>query len=99
VHRTDAARVFRLAIESAPAGSVLHAVAEGAVTHREIAELIGAGLGVPAGPVDVAELGWIGPLFAMDAPVSNDLTRELLGWEPTGPTLAEDLVAGGPYFS
>lgn len=99
VHRLDAARVFRLAIESAPAGTVLHAVGEGAVTHREIAELIGAGLGVPVGPVEAAELGWIGPLFALDAPASSDLTRALLGWEPTGLTLAEDLVVGGPYFS
>jgi nucleoside-diphosphate-sugar epimerase len=99
VHRSDAARVFRLAIESAPAGSVLHAVGEEAVTHREIAELIGAGLGVPVGPAEVGEMSWIGPMFALDAPASSARTRELLGWEPTGPTLPEDLVADGPYFS
>lgn len=100
VHRSDAARLFRLAIEQAPAGSVLHGVGEGEVTHRRIAELVGAGLDVPVGPVeDVAELGWIGPLFAMDAPVSSALTQELLGWAPTGPTLADDLAPGGPYFA
>lgn len=100
VHRSDAARLFRLAIENAPAGSVLHAVGEEAVSHREIAELIGAGLGLPVGPVaDAAELGWIGPLFAMDAPASSALTQELLGWTPTGPTLADDLAPGGPYLA
>lgn len=99
VHRSDAARVFRLAVESAPAGSVLHAVAEEAVAHRDIAELIGAGLGVPVGPVEMDELGWVGPMFAMDAPASSARTRELLGWSPAGPTLAEDLRPGGPYVT
>lgn len=100
VHRSDAARLFRLALESAPAGSVLHAVGEEAVTHREIAELIGAGLDLPVGPVaDPAELGWIGPMFAMDAPAGSAATQELLGWAPTGPTLAEDLAPGGAYFA
>lgn len=99
VHRSDAARLFRLAIESAPAGSVLHAVGEEAVSHRTIAELVGAGLGLPVGPVaDPDELGWIGRMFAMDAPASSVLTQELLGWTPTGPTLAEDLAPGSPYF-
>jgi len=99
VHRSDAARLFRLAIESAPAGTVLHAVGEEAVTHREIAELIGAGLDVPVGPAAVEELSWIGPMFAMDAPASSARTQDLLGWSPTGPTLAEDLRADGPYLS
>jgi len=97
VHRSDAATVFRLAIEKAPAGSVLHAVAEEAITGRAIAEAIGRGVGVPAAPATPDELGWIGPLFALDSPASHALTSELLGWEPTGPTLGDDL-AEGHYF-
>ncbi|WP_127503612.1 SDR family oxidoreductase [Actinoplanes solisilvae] len=97
VHRDDAATVFRLAVEKAPAGSVLHAVAEEGVTGREIAEAIGRGLGVPVAPATPDELGWIGPLFALDSPASHALTSELLGWEPTGPGLLDDL-ADGHYF-
>lgn len=97
VHRSDAATLFRLAVEKAPAGSVLHGVAEESVTAREIAEAIGHGLGVPAGPATPDDLGWIGPLFALDSPASHALTSELLGWTPTGPTLLDDL-AEGHYF-
>ncbi len=95
VHRLDAARLFRLALEKAPAGSVLHPVGDEGVPARIIAEIIGRQLGVPVAsvsPEDVdAHFGWIGPLFAMDSPASAALTRELLGWEPTHPTLVEDL--------
>lgn len=98
VHRSDAATVFRLAIEKAPAGAVLHAVAEEAVTARELAEAIGRGLGVPAEPANPEDLGWIGPMFALDSPASNTITREMLGWTPAGPTLLEDLEAGH-YFN
>lgn len=101
VHRQDAAALFRLAVEKAPAGSVLHGVADEAVTGREIAEAIGRGLGVPTVAVPPAEaaghFGWIGAFFGADSPASNALTRELLGWEPTGPTLLDDLAAGH-YF-
>lgn len=102
VHRSDAARLVRFGVEQAPAGSRLHAVAEGGITTREIAEAIGRGLGVPAvsvAPADVSDhFGWIGSFFAMDFSASNAITRRLAGWEPTGPTLAEDL-AGGAYFA
>ena len=98
VHRQDAATLFRLAVEKAPAGSVLHGIAEEAVTGREIAEAIGRGLGVPAASEPPEHFGWIGPLFAMDSPASNELTRELLGWEPVGPGLITDLDAGH-YFN
>ncbi len=97
VHVKDAATLFRLAIEQAPAGSVLHAVGEEAVTGREIAEAIGRGLGVPVAPRRPEEFSWIGPMFAMDSPASNKITRELLGWTPVGPTLITDLDAGH-YF-
>jgi nucleoside-diphosphate-sugar epimerase len=102
VHVLDAARLFRLGIEHAPAGSVLHAVGDEGVAVREIAEAIGRGLDVPVEsvPADEAEahFSWLGPLVAMDAPASNALTRELLGWEPTHPGLIEDLDKGG-YFA
>jgi len=95
IHVSDAARLTRLALESAPAGSVLHGVAEGGVPTREIAEGLGRAAGLPVtsiAPEDAAShFGWIGHFFGIDAPASNALTRELLGWEPTGPTLADDL--------
>jgi nucleoside-diphosphate-sugar epimerase len=95
VHRLDAARLYRLALEQAPAGSVYHAVADEGVPTREIAEVIGRHLDVPAvsiSPDDAAEhFGWIGAFFGIDAPASSALTRERLGWEPTHPGLMEDL--------
>ncbi|MFR9795668.1 SDR family oxidoreductase [Streptomyces sp. MS06] len=101
VHRLDAARLFRLAVERAPAGSVLHGVAEEGVPIREIAEAIGRGLNVPVtavAPEAAAEhFTWLSGLLGLDSPVSSTLTRELLGWEPTGPTLVEDLDKGH-YF-
>ncbi|MDQ8044268.1 MAG: SDR family oxidoreductase [Solirubrobacteraceae bacterium] len=101
VHRPDAATLLRLALESAPAGSALHGVGEEGVPTREIAEMIGKHLGVPVqsiAPEAAAEhFGWIGMFFAMDAPASNAITRELLGWEPVGPSLLEDLDQGH-YF-
>lgn len=101
VHRSDAARLARLAVEAAPAGSVLHAVGDEGVPFRAIAEAIGRGLGVPTQSVAPEDaLGHFGPLglFAgMDFPALAAITRQLLGWEATGPTLLEDLDAGH-YF-
>ena len=101
VHRADAARLVAEAVGSAPPGTVLHAVGEERVSTRAIAEAIGRGLDVPVEsvPVDGAaeHFGWIGMFFGMDAEASNDLTRELLDWEPGNPTLLGDL-AGGSYF-
>jgi nucleoside-diphosphate-sugar epimerase len=98
VHVSDAARLVRLALDGAPARSAVHAVAEEGVPTREIAAAIGRGLGVPVesvAPEDATDaLGWIGPFFAGDFPVSSARTRELLGWQPSGPTLLEDLDAG-----
>ena len=98
VHVTDAARLVRLAVESAPAGSVLHAVAEEGVAFRDIAEAIGRQLGVAAASVTaeeaLAHAGFLGTLAGVDMPVSAALTRAATGWEPTGPTLVEDLDAG-----
>jgi nucleoside-diphosphate-sugar epimerase len=95
VHRSDAARLARLAVESAPAGSVLHAVAEEGVPFREIAEAIGGHLGLPAEsvtPADAVEhFAHLGHFVGVDSPASAEVTRNLLAWEPTGPTLLGDL--------
>jgi nucleoside-diphosphate-sugar epimerase len=98
VHRLDAARLFRLAVEKAPAGSILHGVADEGVPTRTIAEIIGRKLGLPVAsiPPDAADahFGWLGRFFAMDQPASSALTRTRLGWTPTHPSLVEDLEAG-----
>jgi nucleoside-diphosphate-sugar epimerase len=87
-----------LALEKAPAGSVMHGVGEEGIPAREIAEAIGQQLGVPVesvAPDAAAEhFGWIGAFFGLDIPASSTLTQELLGWTPTGPTLLEDLASG-----
>lgn len=102
VHRFDAARAFRLAIEKAPAGSIVQPVDDEGVPTREIAEVIGRHVGVPVGSVAEADafghFGWIGPLFAVDAPATSKLTRTLLDWEPTQSGLLADLDAGH-YFA
>ncbi|WP_210496086.1 SDR family oxidoreductase [Patulibacter sp. SYSU D01012] len=102
VHTLDAARLYRLALESAPAGSRLHGVADEGVPFRDIAAAIGAGLGLPAvsvAPDDAAgHFGFLAGFAVVDNPVSSAATRELLGWEPTGPTLLADL-AEGHYFA
>ncbi|RSM79586.1 3-beta hydroxysteroid dehydrogenase [Amycolatopsis sp. WAC 01375] len=97
VHHTDAARLVRLGLEGAPTGSLLHAVAEEAVTTREIAEAVGRMLDVPmvsVAPEKAGEhFGFVGRFFALDMSASSDRTRELLKWTPYGPSLAEDIEA------
>ncbi|MFF3375045.1 SDR family oxidoreductase [Streptomyces sp. NPDC002680] len=101
-HRFDVARLFRLALESAPPGTRLHAVAEEGVPVREIAEAIGRGLGVPVKSIPTEEtqdhFGWLGNFFALDLPASSAVTREGLGWEPVETGLLADLGAGY-YFA
>lgn len=97
VHVTDAARLFRLALEDAPAGSVLHAAAEEGVPTRDIAETIGRHLGVPAAPVQPDELGFLGWALSSDSATSSAHTRETLNWHPTGVGLLDDLEKGH-YF-
>ncbi|MCG7285198.1 SDR family oxidoreductase [Cellulomonas sp. ACRRI] len=101
VHRSDAGRLIALALARAAAQGdvpVVHAAGEEGVPARDIAEAIGRSLGVPAASVAAEEatthFGWIGGFFALDLPASSALTRERLGWRPTGPTLLEDLTAG-----
>ena len=101
VHRLDAARLFRLALETAPAGSVLHGVDDEGVPVRAIAEVIGRQLDLPVtsiAPADAAEhFGWLAGFVALDVRASSALTRERLGWQPTHPGLLEDLEQGH-YF-
>ncbi len=102
VHRLDAAKVVRLGLERAPAGKTnLHAVAEEGVPLREVAEVIGKGLGVPVKAITPEEapahFGFLAMFLGIDSPVSNTLTRELTGWVPGQPGLLEDLAAN--YFA
>jgi nucleoside-diphosphate-sugar epimerase len=101
VHTLDAARLFRLALEAAPAGSRLHGVADQGVPFREIAEVIGRHLGVPAvsiAPDEAADyFGFLAMFVSLDNPASSARTRELLGWQPEHAGLLDDL-AEGHYF-
>jgi nucleoside-diphosphate-sugar epimerase len=95
VHRLDAARLYRLALESAPAGTTLHGVADEGVPLRDIADVIGRRLNLPVvakSPEDAGEhFGWLGIFVSSDLPASSALTQERLGWRPTGPGLIADL--------
>jgi nucleoside-diphosphate-sugar epimerase len=101
VHRSDAARLARLAVEAAPAGSVLHAVGDEGVPFREIAEAMGHHLDVPTAsvsPADAADhFSHLGHFVGLDSPATATVTRELLGWEPIGPSLLEDLAQDHYY--
>jgi nucleoside-diphosphate-sugar epimerase len=95
----DAASLYRLAIEQAPAGAVLNAVGDEGVPVRQIAEAIGRRLGVPARSLPAADYeGMLVRLLSTDMPASSTITRELLGWQPTHPGLLED-IEQGHYFS
>ena len=95
VHRSDAARLARLAVEGAPAGSVLHAVGDEGVAFREIADVMGRHLGLPSASVPPDDAGEhfapLGHFAGMDIPATAIVTRKLLAWEPIGPGLLEDL--------
>ncbi len=101
VHRLDAARLYRLALEKAAPGTRLHAIAEEGVPMRQIAEAIGEGLGVPVRsltPDEASEYyGWMAMFAGSDAPVSSAITRETMGWTPQGPDLLTDMKENG-YF-
>jgi nucleoside-diphosphate-sugar epimerase len=102
VHRLDSAHLFRLAVESAPAGSTLHAVADQGVPFRDIAAAMGRHLNVPveAIPADKApeHFTWLAGFVGIDSPASSAITRELMSWEPTRLGLIDDLDEGH-YFA
>jgi nucleoside-diphosphate-sugar epimerase len=91
VHALDAAVLFRLALEQAPAGTSWHAVADEGDRVRDIAEVIGRRLGLPVEQVPAETYGPLGPIFASDQPSSSTHTRQALGWEPKHPSLLADL--------
>jgi len=101
VHTLDAARVYRLALEGAPAGSRLHAVADEGIPFRDIAAAIGRGAGVPVASVSAVDarerFAFLGGFVGVDNPSSSEATRTMLGWQPAHPGLLEDL-AHGHYF-
>lgn len=97
VHVEDAALLFRLALEEAPPGTVLHAVGDEGVPVSDIAEAIGRNLGLPTASVPAEDFGFLGPLLSVDQPASSMLTRQLLEWRPARPGLIDDLNRGH-YF-
>jgi nucleoside-diphosphate-sugar epimerase len=101
-HALDVGRLYRLALEKAPAGSQLHAVGEEGITVREIAETIGRHLGVPTVSIPAEQAAdhfeYFAPFMTLDVPTSSARTRQLLGWEPVHPGLIADLDQGH-YFT
>ena len=101
VHRLDAARLFRLAAEAAPAGSRLHGAGEEGVPFRDIAEAIGRQLKLPVASIEAsdagAHFGFLSAFVSADYPTSSKQTQELLGWRPQGPALIAD-IEQGHYF-
>lgn len=100
VHRNDAARLYRLALERGESGVNYHPVAEEGVPFRTIAEALGESLGLPtvglSGSDAEAHFEWFTFLASLDAPAGSVWTREVLDWQPSGPTLLED-IANGAY--
>jgi nucleoside-diphosphate-sugar epimerase len=98
VHRLDAARLFRLAVEAAPAGSRLHGTGEEGIPFRDIAAAIGRQLNLPAVSVAAEDaaghFGFLSGFVAVDNPTSSALTRKRLGWRPEGPGLIADIETG-----
>lgn len=97
VHRFDAARLFRLALERGARGEKYHAVAEEGVPFREIAAVIGRRLGVPVAGKPAEHFAWFAPFAGMEAQASSAWTREVLGWAAKEGTLIED-VDSERYF-
>ncbi|WP_239615312.1 3-beta hydroxysteroid dehydrogenase [Cohnella mopanensis] len=101
VHRLDAARLFRLALEAAPAGSRLHAIGEEGASIREISDVIGRRLNFPVVSKSVEEarghFGWLTHFASQNIQASSKLTEELLGWKPEHADLLRDLE-GDYYF-
>jgi nucleoside-diphosphate-sugar epimerase len=91
VHALDAAVLFRLALEKAPAGTAWHAVSDEGDAVRDIAAVIGRRLGLPVEALPQETYGPLGPILVIDQPSSSAHTRQVLGWQPCHPSLLEDL--------
>jgi len=102
VHRSDAARLFRLALEKGVAGARYHGVAEEGIAFRTIAEVIGRQLNIPVRSISAKEaagqFSFLAGFAETDNPSTSNRTRSELGWEPTGPALLTDLDSSG-YFT
>jgi hypothetical protein len=97
VHRLDAARLFRLALEKGSAGARYHGVAEEGVPFRHIAEVIGRHLKVPVAATSAGHFGFLAPFVSIDNPTSSRFTEERLGWRPTQLGLIADLDHAGSF--
>ena len=102
VHRLDAARLYRLAVEKGSAGARYHGADEEAIPFRDLAEVIGRRLNIPVvskSPEEAADhFGWIAHFTQLDGPASSKLTRQRLGWRPQQPGLIPDLEHSTRYF-
>jgi len=98
VHRSDAARLYRLALDHGAALAAYHATENEGVTFKSIAEVIGRRLGLPVQTRPREHFGWFANFAAADMPASSALTQAALGWRPTGPDLLSDLDQPG-YFA
>lgn len=102
VHRLDAARLFRLAAEAAPAGSRLHGAGEEGIPFRDIAEAIGRQLKLPVVSIEASDAGahfsFLSAFVSADNPTSSMQTQQRLGWQPQGPGLIAD-IEQGHYFN
>jgi nucleoside-diphosphate-sugar epimerase len=101
-HTLDVARLYRLALESAPAGTRWHAAGDEGIPVRDIAQSIGDHLGLPLASIPEDELqphfGFLAAVITLDGPVSTAATRSALGWEPVHPGLLADFDEAG-YFT
>lgn len=97
VHRQDAARVYRLALERGAVEPVYHAVADEGVPFKDIAEVIGRRLGLPVEARDREHFGWFADFAGLDMSASSERTRAILGWQPSGPDLLADIDQPGYY--
>ena len=99
VHRLDAARLFRMALENAKPGTRLHAVGEEGVALKAIAEAVGEAVGVPVrsfAPEEAgAQFGWLAMFVMADTAASSAVTQDAFGWRPTHPGLLAGLRQGG----
>lgn len=97
VHRLDAARLYRLALEHGAAEAAYHGVADEGVPFKAIAEVIGRRLGLPVESRGPEHFGWFAMFAGLDMAASSTRTQSLLGWQPTGPDLLTDIDQPGYY--